>query len=214
MVNPASEKPKFGRGTCFFGIKNKEGDRNSVDKYLSHNFNCVQNMAYLVYLFYLQRSLIILNEIGKLFRVTREEAGVSITEASKDLDIKEVILENIEDGNIGCFKDIFVLKDYIYNYSKYLGIDSDKVIDDFNEYMFEYTSKIPIKDIEHQMEVQNKTEKKEISSPYTKESKKYNKSWYVFFYTAIILLILVLAFWSIRQITISRETATVISYVK
>ncbi len=155
-----------------------------------------------------------MNEIGKLFRVTREEAGVSITEASKDLDIKEVILENIEDGNIGCFKDIFVLKDYIYNYSKYLGIDSDKVIDDFNEYMFEYTSKIPIKDIEHQMEVQNKAEKKEISSPYTKESKKYNKSWYVFFYTVIILLILVLAFWSIRQITISRETATVISYVK
>lgn len=157
-----------------------------------------------------------MNEIGTLFRVTREEAGVSIAEASKDLDIKEVILENIEDGNIGCFKDIFVLKDYIYNYSKYLGIDADKIIDEFNEYMFEYTSKIPLKEIERQIEEQNngKVEKKEISSPYTKVSKKYNKSLYVFLYTAIILLVLVLVVWSIRQITISRETATVISYVK
>ncbi len=155
-----------------------------------------------------------MNEIGELFRVTREEAGVSLTEASKDLDIKEVILENIEDGNIGCFKDIFVLKDYIYNYSKYLGIDSDKIIDEFNEYMFEYTSKIPLKDIERQMEEQNKKEKKEIASPYTKASKKYNKSLYVLLYTAIILLVMIVVFWSIRQITISRETATVISYVK
>ncbi len=155
-----------------------------------------------------------MNGIGELFRVTREEAGVSITEASKDLDIKEVILENIEDGNIGCFKDIFVLKDYIYNYSKYLGIDSDKIIDEFNEYMFEYTSKIPLKDIERQMEEQNKNEKKEIASPYTKTSKKYNKSLYVFLYTAVVLLVMIVVIWSIRQITISRETATVISYVK
>lgn len=156
-----------------------------------------------------------MNEIGELFRVTREEAGVSIAEASKDLDIKEVILENIEDGNIGCFKDIFVLKDYIYSYSKYLGIDADKIIDEFNEYMFEYTSKIPVKDIERQIEEQNaKVEKNEIVSPYTKISKKYNKNLYIILYTAIILLVFVIVIWSIRQITISRETATVISYVK
>ena len=93
-----------------------------------------------------------MNEIGELFRVTREDAGVSIAEASKDLDIKEVILENIEDGNIGCFKDIYVLKDNIYNYAKYLGINPDKIINEFNEYMFEYTSKIPIKEIEKQLQ--------------------------------------------------------------
>ena len=156
-----------------------------------------------------------MNEIGELFRVTREEAGVSIAEASKDLDIKEVILENIEDGNIGCFKDIFVLKDYIYSYSKYLGIDADKIIDEFNEYMFEYTSKIPVKDIERQIEEQNaKVEKNEVVSPYTKVSKKYNKNIYIVLYTAIILLVFVIVIWSISQITISRETATVISYVK
>ncbi len=156
-----------------------------------------------------------MNEIGELFRVTREEAGVSISEASKDLDIKEVILENIEDGNIGCFKDIFVLKDYIYNYSKYLGIDSDKVIDEFNEYMFEYTSKIPIKEIERKMQEQNSTknDKEEVISPYTKENKKYNKWIYVLIYSFIIVLVLAIVFWSIKQITVSADT-TVISYVK
>ncbi len=156
-----------------------------------------------------------MNEIGELFRVTREEAGVSITEASKDLDIKEVILENIEEGNIGCFKDIFVLKDYIYNYAKYLGIDSNKIIDEFNEYMFEYTSKIPLKEIEKKIEEQNnEKEKNEMISPYTKEPRKYNKSLYVLLYTAVILFLLIVVIWSIRQITIAKEVATVISYVK
>lgn len=156
-----------------------------------------------------------MNEIGELFRLTREEAGVSITEASKDLEIKESFLENIEDGNIGCFKDIFVLKDYIVNYSKYLGIDSDRILNEFNEYMFEYTSKIPLDEIEREIEEQNpKTNKKEVLSPYTKASKKYNKSLYVFLYTCILLLVLVVTIWSVRQITVSKETANVISYVK
>ena len=156
-----------------------------------------------------------MNDIGELFRVTREEAGVSLNEASKDLDIKEVILENIEDGNIGCFKDIYVLKDYIYNYAKYLGIDPDKVIDEFNEYMFEYTSKIPVREIEKQIEEQEaKQEKKEVVSPYTEPIKKHNKNLYILLYSLIILLVMLVVFWSIRQITVNREVASVISYIK
>ena len=154
-----------------------------------------------------------MNEIGRLFRITREEAGVSIAEASKDLDIKEIILENIEDGNIGCFKDIFVLRDNIYNYSKYLGIDSDKVMNDFNEYMFEYTSKIPIKKIEQQIESAIQ-EKREIISPYTKEVKRYNRHFYILLYSVFVLVFMITVFWCVKQIMLNRETATVISYVK
>ena len=99
-----------------------------------------------------------MNEIGELLRTTREESGVSLEEASGDLEIKTLILENIEDGNIGCFKDIFVLKDYIYDYSKYLGLEPEKIIDEFNEYLFEYTSKIPLEDIEKAMKEQQKEE--------------------------------------------------------
>ena len=82
---------------------------------------------------------------------TREDTGITIEEAGNDLDIKPVVLDNIENGNIGCFKDIYVLKDYIRDYSKYLGLDPEKTVNDFNEYIFEYTSKIPVKDIEEKM---------------------------------------------------------------
>ncbi len=154
-----------------------------------------------------------MNEIGQLFRVTREGAGVSLIEASKDLDIKEVILENIEEGNIGCFKDIFVLKNDIYNYAKYLGINPDKVVDDFNEYMFEYTSKIPVKEIEKQINDQQ-INKKEVESPYTKEEKKSNKGTYILIYACIIFLVIAAVFWSVKQITRGKVVATTISYVK
>ena len=59
----------------------------------------------------------ILEEIGNLFELTRQSAGVSLKEVSEDLDIEQAILENIEDGRTGAFSDIFVLKEYIYNYS-------------------------------------------------------------------------------------------------
>ena len=156
-----------------------------------------------------------MNEIGRLFRLTREEAGVTVEEASKDLDIKEVILENIEDGNIGCFKDIFVLKDNIYNYAKYLGIDPEKIVNEFNEYMFEYTSKIPVKEIEKRIHEQEmKQEKKEISSPYTTSYKRHSKNIYIFIYLMIIFLVMGIIFWSVKQVTINKEVTKAISYVK
>lgn len=154
-----------------------------------------------------------MNEIGELFRVTREDAGVTLAEASKDLDIKEVILENIEDGNIGCFKDIFVLKDNIYNYAKYLGINPEKVINEFNEYMFEYTSKIPVKEIEKQINSQE-TVKREVISPYTKEVKKHSKNVYILIYSIVIMLVFIVIVWSIKEITINRTVSSTISYVK
>ena len=87
-------------------------------------------------------------EIGQVLKEARITSGVSIKEASNDLNIKDVILENIEEGSIGCFKDIYELKNNIINYAKYLGVEPTKLIDDFNEYLFEYTSKIPLKEIE------------------------------------------------------------------
>ena len=90
-----------------------------VDKYLSH-FKSVQNKAYKLLFFYF-KGVRILFEIGNSLKVARESSGVSMEEASKDINIKAVILENIENGNIGCFKDIFELRDYLTTYAKYLG---------------------------------------------------------------------------------------------
>ena len=132
----------------------------------------------------------------------------------KDLDIKTEILENIEDGRTGAFKDIFELKEYIKSYAKYLGLDENKLIDEFNEYMFEYTSKIPIKEIEKTIELKIKEEKKDekIVSPYTKEKKKYNNWVYIVVYAVIILMIVIAVFWSVKQVTINRSVTDTISY--
>ena len=155
-----------------------------------------------------------MNEIGETIKEARESSGVSLEEASKDLDIKTEILENIEDGRTGAFKDIFELKEYIKSYAKYLGLDENKLIDEFNEYMFEYTSKIPIKEIEKTIELKIKEEKKDekIVSPYTKEKKKYNNWVYVVVYAVIILMIVIAVFWSVKQVTINRSVTDTISY--
>ena len=155
-----------------------------------------------------------MNEIGEALKYARESSGVSLNEASKDLDIKPEILENIEDGRTGAFKDIYELKDYIASYAKYLGLDENQLIDEFNEYMFEYTSKIPIKEIEKTIELKIKEEKKDekVVSPYTKEKKKYNNWVYVVVYVVIFLMIIVAIFWSVKQVTINRSVTDTISY--
>ncbi len=155
-----------------------------------------------------------MDEIGTLFRETREASGVSIKEASEDLDIKENFLLNIEDGKIGCFKDIMALKDYIASYAKYLGLDSEKMLDEFNEYLFEYTSKIPIKKIEKQAKIEAKEEQNKVVSPYTRKPRKYETRYYVTIYLVIILLVILAIIWSVRQITVDNEVTSEIGYIK
>ena len=155
-----------------------------------------------------------MNEIGEALKYARESSGVSLNEASKDLSIKPEILENIEDGRTGAFKDIYELKEHIASYAKYLGLDEKTLIDEFNEYMFEYTSKIPIKEIEKTIELKIREEKKDdkVISPYTKTTKKYSNWVYVVIYVVIFLMIIAAIFWSVKQVTINRSVTDVISY--
>ena len=157
-----------------------------------------------------------MNEIGNMLRVTRESSGVSIEEASNDLGIKEVVLENIEDGKIGSFKDVFQLKTYINDYAKYLGLDGEKLVDSFNEYLFEYTSKIPVKEIEKAVQEQVKEEKEQdkVVSPYTKPPKKHSVRFYTVIYALIVLIAVLLLIWSFKQITINKQSTDEISFVE
>lgn len=157
-----------------------------------------------------------MDEIGSILKTTRESSGVSIEEASRDVNIKPEILQNIESGNIGCFKDIYVLKDYIRNYSKYLGVDSDNLIDKFNDYMFEYTSKIPVKEIEQLMKEKEKEEEKQekVISPYTMEVKNKKNKIYVTIYAIMILLVICIVLWSLKQLMNEKASTNQISYVE
>ena len=158
-----------------------------------------------------------MNEIGCLLKSARETSGVSLEEASADLKIRPAVLNNIEEGNMGCFKDIFELKDYIREYSKYLGINPDKMVDEFNEYMFEATSKIPVKEIENQIKEKNKMEATgeiRIMSPYTDNKSRYKTKNYLLLYLLVIVLVALVIFWSVKQITIGNTVTTIASSVK
>ena len=141
-------------------------------------------------------------EVGENLKTAREISGVTIEEVSSDIGIPVIFLEQIEEGNMGSFKDIFELKNYIKDYAKYLGLNQDDVIDEFNSYLFETTSKIPMDEIEKAVREKDAEERKEerVASPYTKAIPK-EKTWpYILSYIGIIILVVLAVIWSINQI--------------
>lgn len=120
-----------------------------------------------------------MKEIGEKLRQAREEINITIEEAATDLKLKPSQLKSIEEGNKEAFKDIFYLKYFIRDYAKYLGLDYESMVDEFNEFVFDYTSKISLEDIKKANDKNNKEKKKvkKISSPYTldKEENKDTK---------------------------------------
>ena len=158
-----------------------------------------------------------MNEIGERLKSARELAGISLDEVSEDLNIKVPILDNMEQGNIGCFKDIFLLKEYIHNYSKYLGLSPDDMVNEFNEYLFEYTSKIPVTEIEKKIKEKQKledTQEIRIASPYTDDKRKYKSKNYIVLYVLVVILVALAMFWAVKMITVDNKVATMISWVK
>lgn len=117
-----------------------------------------------------------MKEIGEKLKEARESMGITIEEAATDLKLRSSQLENIEEGNREAFKDVFYLKMFIKNYSKYLGLDYDEMVEEFNEYLFDFTSKISIEDIKKAEKNMRKKEKKlktiKIASPYTVEKQQ------------------------------------------
>lgn len=130
-----------------------------------------------------------MKELGEEFRILRKSNGVSIEEASGDLGITPKELECLENGNFKVFKDVYELKKIILNYAKYLGVKEDKIIDIFNDFLFEKTSKISKDDIK-EMKKKEEVEEK-VSSPYTKIAKtRYD-------FAPIVLLVVLLVFISL-----------------
>lgn len=113
-----------------------------------------------------------MKEIGEFLKSSRVENGVSIEEASEDLNVTADEIENLEEGNIKAFKDVYYLRDLVKEYSKYLGQDPDHLLDEFNDFMFEHTSKISLDDIKEARKNIKEEEKPKIVSPYTYVRKK------------------------------------------
>ena len=136
-----------------------------------------------------------MKEIGEKLKEAREAMGITIEEAATDLKIRASQIESIEDGDKDSFKDIFYFKMFIKNYSKYLGLDYDKMVEEFNEYLFDFTSKISIDDIKKAEKEQRKKEKKlktvKIASPYTVEKQQRQVPRFLIIIGMILLVVIV-----------------------
>ena len=129
-----------------------------------------------------------MKELGEQLSILRKNNGVSKEEASNDLGITEKELECLENGNFKVFKDVYELKRIVLAYAKYLGLPEDKILDEFNDYLFEKTSKISKIDV---LEMKKQEEEEKVSSPYTKAGKtRYDVA-------PVVLLIVLLLFISL-----------------
>lgn len=136
-----------------------------------------------------------MKELGEYLKQTRIDNGVDIEEAAEDLNMSKDDVENMEEGNVRAFKDVLSLRSKMKEYAKYLGLDSESVADEFNDFLFEHTSKISLTDI-LEAEKKRESEEKKIVSPYTiiKTTKINYKALLtvVLFILFIILLLLIL----------------------
>jgi cytoskeletal protein RodZ len=125
-----------------------------------------------------------LKEIGEKLKSTREAAGLTVEEVSEDLKVDVSKIKLIEEGITETCKDIYEIKDYISIYAKYLNLNVEDIMKEFNEFVFDYTCKIPMSDLEKQ----TTEDKPKIVSPYTKEIKKQKKKTWILLVVLIILI--------------------------
>lgn len=141
-----------------------------------------------------------MKELGEYLKHTRISNGVSMEEAAEDLELSTSQLENIENGNVRAFKDVYGLKQYIYQYAKYLGLNPEKVVDEFNGFLFEHTSKISLDDIKEAQRKLEEKEEKKVKSPYTIAHKRKLPIWLFAFVPAIIVLLFIVIYFIVSSI--------------
>lgn len=97
-----------------------------------------------------------MKDIGNFLRERREARGFSLIEVEKDLKIRKKYLQALEEGNIDAIPGKTYLIGYLRNYSKYLGIDEENIIQIIQTY--------------------NNLEKQKVSLEKTKEEDIYLKT--------------------------------------
>lgn len=157
-----------------------------------------------------------MKEIGEELKSAREEHGVSVEEAAEDLNLRASQIENIEQGNLKVFKDVFYLKSFIRGYAKYLGLDEEKIMDEFNEYFFEETSKIPIAEIEKASKEKEKEKavERKIVSPYTASEKPKSKFVPIIVTLIILLLMFLIGYIIVTEYVNPKNSDDVITYLE
>ena len=134
-----------------------------------------------------------MKNIGLKLKDKREENGLSIEEVAEDLKMRPSQISSIEEGKTEDFKDVFYLKYFIRDYAKYLGLKHEDLVDEFNEYLFDYTSKISIEDVKKKQDTIEEP-KDVVHSPYTKKLKEPFKITSIIPYIIIVIIAIIIAF--------------------
>ena len=155
-----------------------------------------------------------MKEIGLKLKTKREENGLSVLEVADDLKVTAGDINDLEEGLRDNFKDIDKLKTLIGEYAKYLGFDREEMIDKFNEYLFEQTSRISLEDIQKAKELKDKKEKNKISSPYTIEKKEKNKIIIGIVVAVILIFVFFISYFVVNKIVMDKKTSDIgVSYL-
>ena len=155
-----------------------------------------------------------MKEIGLKLKTKREENGLSVLEVADDLKVTASDISDLEEGLRDNFKDIDKLKTLIGEYAKYLGFDKEEMIDKFNEYLFEQTSRISLEDIQKAKELKDKKEKNKISSPYTIEKKEKNKIIIGIVIAVILIFVFFISLFIVNKIVMDKKTSDIgVSYL-
>ena len=155
-----------------------------------------------------------MKEIGLKLKTKREENGLSVLEVADDLKVTASDISDLEEGLRDNFKDIDKLKTLIGEYAKYLGFDREEMIDKFNEYLFEQTSRISLEDIQKAKELKDKKEIDKISSPYTIEKKEKNKIIIGIVVAVILIFVFFISYFVVNKIVMDKKTSDIgVSYL-
>ena len=138
-----------------------------------------------------------MKDIGLKLKEKREENGVSVEEVAEDLKMRPSQIISLEEGKKEDFKDVLFLKYFIRDYAKYLGLDGEEMVDEFNEFLFDFTSKIPIEEIEKAK--LNNVSKKDVVSPYTSMGNNKNVL-RIFFVIVLVIVLLVVGYFVMSNI--------------
>ena len=139
-----------------------------------------------------------MKDIGLKLKEKREENGVSVEEAAEDLKMRPSQIISLEEGKKDDFKDVVFLKYFIRDYAKYLGLDGEKMVDEFNEFLFDFTSKIPVDEIE---KAKNENiNKKDVVSPYTNVNKNNKKLGIIIGVVLFVIITLIVSYLVISRV--------------
>lgn len=73
-----------------------------------------------------------MKELGDLIRAARQQRGITLEQASAETRIRRQYLDAIEDGDLGTFPGTAYAAGFLRNYSTYLGLNSDEILQTYH----------------------------------------------------------------------------------